>query len=198
MGQLDLKFLGNPEVYHSGQGVKFPTRKTLALLVYLVVEGGRQSRDTLTAMLWPESNTTQGRAALRNTLAYLRKALDDRTAAHLLIEREALGFDFASDFELDLNVVSTAVQTGLEQAIWLPMALNHYRADFLTGFSLSDAPEFEQWATVQREYWHRQINQVCERLLAQQSAAGDVSPAYSILSAAGWPLTPSTKQPTGG
>lgn len=182
MGQLDLKFLGNPEVYHSGQGVKFPTRKTLALLVYLVVEGGRQSRDTLTAMLWPESNTTQGRAALRNTLAYLRKALDDRTAAHLLIEREALGFDFASDFELDLNVVSTAVQTGLEQAIWLPMALNHYRADFLTGFSLSDAPEFEQWATVQREYWHRQINQVCERLLAQQSAAGDVTGVLDTLS----------------
>ena len=68
MGQLDLAFLGTPEVRHAGQVVTFRTRKALALLVYLVVKGGLHSREKLTALFWPESDEEQSRATLRSTL----------------------------------------------------------------------------------------------------------------------------------
>jgi hypothetical protein len=35
MGRLDLSFLGTPQVRHNGQVLAFPTRKVLALLIYL-------------------------------------------------------------------------------------------------------------------------------------------------------------------
>ena len=38
--QLHLTFLGPPEVRLGEQQVTFPTRKTLALLVYLALEAG--------------------------------------------------------------------------------------------------------------------------------------------------------------
>ena len=61
--------------------VTFPTRKALALLSYLVVEGGVQPRERITALFWPESRADLGRAALRKTLAYLRQALGEHGAA---------------------------------------------------------------------------------------------------------------------
>jgi DNA-binding SARP family transcriptional activator len=39
MDRLSLKFLGPPEVRYQGRTLKFRSRKELALLSYLVVEG---------------------------------------------------------------------------------------------------------------------------------------------------------------
>ena len=53
MGQLNLEFLGTPKVRHASSLITFPTRKALALLVYLVVEEGcplaREDHDSLLA-----------------------------------------------------------------------------------------------------------------------------------------------------
>lgn len=68
MGLLSLSLLGTPLVRHAGTDVVFPTRKAVALLSYLVVEGGAHSREELTTLLWPRSRPEQGRAALRYTL----------------------------------------------------------------------------------------------------------------------------------
>src|SRR5215831_16563848 len=96
MGRLQLKLLGAPEARHAGQVVKFPTRKALALLIYLAVECGKQPREKLTTLFWPESDAERSRAALRITLAYLRSALheesDSHQVHHLLVERSALSF----------------------------------------------------------------------------------------------------------
>ena len=47
MGKLELSLLGTPQVRHAGQVLTFPTRKVLALLIYLVVEDGLHSRDQM-------------------------------------------------------------------------------------------------------------------------------------------------------
>jgi DNA-binding SARP family transcriptional activator len=74
MGLLQLKLLGAPEVRHAGQVVQFATRKALALLIYLAVEGDKQPREKLTALFWLESDGERSCAALRRTLAFLRRA----------------------------------------------------------------------------------------------------------------------------
>ena len=105
MSQLYLACLGSPEVRHDGRVLAFRTRKTLALLVYLAAERGMHSREKITSLFWLESDEPQGRAMLRNTLLYLRQALGDHQPSHLIVDRHALGFDFTSDFDLDLQTV---------------------------------------------------------------------------------------------
>jgi DNA-binding SARP family transcriptional activator len=153
MGHLCLALLGAPEVHHAGQSVTWRTRKTQALLLYLAVEGGLHTRQHLANLFWPERERSHGRAMLRTTLVYLRQALHpnpdpaDPRWQHLLLEEDALGFDFASDFALDLHTLQTALHLDrAAQAPDLQSLLDHlnaavrcYRGDFLTGFALTDA-----------------------------------------------------------
>jgi predicted ATPase/DNA-binding SARP family transcriptional activator len=194
MGQLDLAFLGTPEVRHAGQVVTFRTRKALALLVYLVVKGGPHSREKLTALFWPESDEEQSRATLRSTLVYVRRTLGEMIhppMLHLLIEHDTVGFNFASDFDLDLNTLQAAWQLtrttrgpthlqGVNEEEVPQNALprfqhasNLYRGDFLEGFYVGDAPDFEDWVGKEREYWHRRMDAIFNRLSQLQFERGE-------------------------
>src|SRR5881394_2307731 len=107
-----MSLLGEPLVKHDERALTFSTRKALALLVYLAVEGGMHPRKTLSESFWPELDAEHGRAALRATLLELRKLLE-RThgpgeRAHLLVERDTLGFDQGSPRILDLRFVESA------------------------------------------------------------------------------------------
>jgi len=109
MGRLSLTLLGAPEVRHAGRVVTFPTRKALALLAYLAAEGGRHSREKLTALFWPESDARHGRGALRTTLNHLRGVLEEETGeSHLIVEHGAVGLNFVSDVDLDLHTLQVA------------------------------------------------------------------------------------------
>src|SRR5437588_12074584 len=108
MSHLSLALLGTPEVRHAGRIVKFRTRKEQALLIYLGVEGGLHSRQKITALFWPDSDEPQGRTSLRRTMADLRSTFHDTGGpAHLIIERDLLGFDFSSDSDLDLHTIAS-------------------------------------------------------------------------------------------
>ncbi len=54
MEPLTIRLLGIPEICVGEQLLSFRTRKVLALLVYLAVEKGMHSRESLMALLWPE------------------------------------------------------------------------------------------------------------------------------------------------
>ncbi|MFN8459252.1 MAG: BTAD domain-containing putative transcriptional regulator, partial [Anaerolineae bacterium] len=166
---LHLHFLGSPEVWFKQQLLTFPTRKTLALLIYLAVEKGLHPREKLQTLLWPDNDSTRGRGALRTTLAYLRRAVETTERNYLIIEGDALGFNFNSDFQLDLDVANQANQT--PHLPLLETTIKLYRGDFLEGFSLPDAPAFDEWASRQQEYWHRHISLVFTRLSQLQSEA---------------------------
>ena len=73
MGDVRFAFLGPPEVRHADQVLLFSTRKELALLIYLAVEGRAHARKHLSELFWPEGDAMHGRAALRITLLHLRQ-----------------------------------------------------------------------------------------------------------------------------
>src|ERR1700694_4403918 len=112
MGDLRFALLGLPEVRHADQVLLFSTRKELALLIYLAVEGRVHLRKTLSELFWPEGDATHGRAALRITLLHLRHALGEEagsdSAPHLLITRDTLSLDLASALDLDLHTLHEA------------------------------------------------------------------------------------------
>jgi DNA-binding SARP family transcriptional activator len=188
MGRLSLNFLGAPEVQYDGQPIAFPTRKALALLIYLAVEGTAQPRDKLTALLWPDS---PGASTLRSTLTMLRKALGE-AVSHVIADRDSLRFDLTPDVNFDLHTLNVASQLARQ----LPIA-NHrsliaqlasvailIRGDFLEGFSLADAPEFDDWASFQREALRRQAMHVFDCLSQIQFDGGEA--AKAIETAARW------------
>ncbi len=192
MSHLSLAFLGAPQVHHAGRMLTFRTRKALGLLVYLAVAGGMHSRERLTALFWPESDEEQGRASLRNTLLYLRNALSETSdSPHLITERDALGFDFTSAFEIDVHTLQTAFKQARTHAhvedlearmrptllSQFQAAVEQYRGDFLDDFSLDDAPDFDDWMRLQRETWHRCMSTVFDRLSQVQFDGGELSDA---------------------
>src|SRR5438552_360564 len=75
MGLLRLTVFGPPEVFHDERRLSFALHKAEALLLYLAVEGGMHSRSHLAALLWPDSESSTARNALRNALALLRSLL---------------------------------------------------------------------------------------------------------------------------
>jgi len=68
--KLSISLLGTPVIEHRGEPVEVDTRKAIAILAYVALEKGIHSRDTLAALLWPESDESRARAALRRTLSH--------------------------------------------------------------------------------------------------------------------------------
>src|SRR6266581_4661389 len=186
MSQLQLSLLGTPVVKHGERTLTFSTRKALALLVYLAVEGGMHTRKTLSESFWPELDAEHGRAALRATLFELRKLLErshgpgERT--HLLVERDTLGFDLDSSLVLDLSLVEAASkqvgqpladQVSEELLAQLEQATHLVRGPFLAGFTLRDSQFFDDWTRQHREYWHLRVHQLFDALSMLYERAGD-------------------------
>src|SRR6266699_3535437 len=180
MSQLQLSLLGTPVVKHGERTLTFSTRKALALLAYLAVEGGMHPRKTLSESFWPELDAEHGRAALRATLFELRKLLERSHGpgerAHLQVERDTLGIVQGSQPILDLQLVESAskqVGRGIEplagqahEALLaqLEQATRQAHGPFLASFTLRDSQFFDDWARQHREYWHLRVHQLFDVL----------------------------------
>jgi DNA-binding SARP family transcriptional activator len=179
-------------VRRAGRPLHFPTRKAQALLIYLVVEGGRHAREQLIALFWPESQPRRGRAALRNTLVRLRETLaldgsEGPAPGALVAEADTLSFEPGPGLSLDLAALDEALRA-LRRGAATPAALlpvrEACRGDFLDGFSLDDAPGFDDWASAQRERWHQRLGPFFDQLSELQSQTGD--PAGAVETAQRW------------
>src|SRR5712691_4360727 len=138
MSDLSLTLLGPPVVRCDGAPVTFDTRKATALLALLAVTGREHSREQLADLLWPEANSAKGRASLRRTLSVTAAAMSDS----LIISRAAVGLDLAA-IQVDVrefeDLIAKPDTASPERAVQL------YRDDFLSGFTLRGCPDFEEW-----------------------------------------------------
>ena len=200
MGKLSLKLLGPPEVRHGGTPVRFRARKALALLAYLAAEGGERRRGAIIELLWPRSDEAHGRAALRSALSGLRKSLEEAAKPserpYLFTEGDSVGLAFGPDLELDLHTLEAAhtlarsnprvdhLDRGahLEVLAGLRAAAEAYRGEFVEGFSLDDAPDFDVWVDAERETWRGRMNLVCERLSRIELEVGNIREAIATAS----------------
>jgi DNA-binding SARP family transcriptional activator len=195
---LYLFALGPPQVRLGEILLTFPTRKTLALIIYLGVEAGLQPREHLAALLWPESNPERSHANLRNTLGHLQAILHQTEGwiqpPYLAATHQSLGLNPDADIKIDLQMVAQAYElaradrsrrTPPESAVSQPIlqsAAACQRGDFLMGFSLGDAPGFDDWAAIQREVWNRRLGLIFDRLSEIQFASGEFTGATETAS----------------
>ncbi len=152
--RLALYLFGPPRIERDGVPIKVNRRKAIALLAYLAVTGESHRRASLVNLLWPEYDRARGRAALRRTLYALSKALD---GAWLDVDREEIGSRIRSaglwvdvdQFRQHLAECEThghpASQVCPACAGPLTDAVGLVRGDFLSGFSLKDSINFDDW-----------------------------------------------------
>jgi predicted ATPase/DNA-binding SARP family transcriptional activator/Tfp pilus assembly protein PilF len=171
MALLAIALLGTPRITLDHEPVAIERRKALALLAYLAINPGPQSRDTLATLLYPESDQTTARTSLRRILATLTAIARDWLIADsdtlTLTVDEQLQFDVAR-FRTYLNAwrshnhpettICPACRTALRAAVEL------YRGDFMAGFSLTDSPQFDEWQQFQAETLRSELATALEKL----------------------------------
>lgn len=144
MRGLELRCLGTPTATVAGraQPPVLQWRKPLGLLVYLALSPERRrTRDHLLGLFWAESPQDKAAKALNQTLFQLRRALgeerlENRDASVVLSER----------------LLAVDALTFAELAERAPVdALALLRGEFLEGFHIDQATEFETWMARQRQ-----------------------------------------------
>src|SRR5207237_5460983 len=131
---LEIRLLGELEVRIAGKALALPpSKKTRALLGYLVATGCEQRREKLCELLWEHPDDPRG--ALRWSLSKIRPLLDSARAKRLATDRERVRFD-AQDTAIDV-VEFRALADDASAAIGdLERALEIYRGEFLDGLEL--------------------------------------------------------------
>lgn len=190
---LFIHVLGPPE-FSLGKAPlsSFPSRKTLALLVYLAVESSRpHDRRSLAALLWSESPEEKALASLRQSLLALRRILGDERnqTPFLTVDSKAVRFNPSAPHRLDLALFDTPPpkcriledpEACAHCARHLEALAEGMRGPFLEGFSLPDCEEFENWAEGVRERSRTQANRVVERLVRFREQEGNLPGAIEV------------------
>jgi DNA-binding SARP family transcriptional activator len=180
MASLKLFLLGTPYLEIGGEMIVIQRRKVMALLVYLAVKGEAQRRDTLAALLWPNSTTKLAHGSLRRTLSELRKVLG---GDWVISNREMVGLNPNLDLWLDvvqfqkgLADWSSATPASLD---FMNEAVRLYRDEFLTGFTLPDCPDFDEWQFFQAEGLRQTLATSLEQLSHLHCQQGEYEKAIS-------------------
>jgi DNA-binding SARP family transcriptional activator len=172
--RLRIRLLGDLAVQRGegeGEGVSVslpPSRRTRALLGYLVATGVPQSRSHLCDLLW--DGPDDPRAALRWSLTKLRDVVDDDPVQRLQADREKVAFA-AEDCEID-SVRVGALLGGTNALEQQPLAALEEAAallqgEFLDGLDLPACYRFHHWCMGERERFARLRRQVLEALVSR-------------------------------
>jgi DNA-binding SARP family transcriptional activator len=166
---LEIRLFGAPRLFVNGHPKDDLRRKNRALIYYVAAQGGQSTREKLFTFFWPDHDRSAAQSILRTMIHDLRKQLgpafqaDDRTIT------------LASDAVIDVQEFLASLQSADSDPQKLTQALNLYKGDFLEGFSLSDTPQFDDWAASEREHY---------RLMAMNGFA-DLSHRHEALRVSG-------------
>lgn len=175
---LHFQLLGPIAVTRTGaeSGAPLITQpKPLAVLAYLAFARprGLHSRDTLLAMLWPESDQATGRHAVRNVLHSLRQALGAEVIKTAGDDMVGVSTD---------HLVCDAIEFERELAVGnADAAIARYHGDLMHGFHVSDAPEFERWVDSERARLRDALVGGAWSVAEKKRESGDVAGALAIL-----------------
>lgn len=158
--RVQLEFFGVPRVV-SGMGPLALNPKAIAMLAYLAARSEPIAREKILTLLWQESAPEAARKNLRNLLWHLRT----HAAPGLVQGAQEIFLDAKvrcdvcafQNAERELTHSSNSLRS-------LQTLRKLYRGEFLEGFALNDAPEFEIWLTGAREHFHEAYLDALQKL----------------------------------
>jgi DNA-binding SARP family transcriptional activator len=147
---LEICLLGELEVRRAGKAVALPaSRKTRALLGYLVATGKAQPRNHLCDLFWADSDDP--RAALRWSLNKLRPIVDEATAARLRSEGDRVAFAPQGAL-VDLTALQQRIGADCSRVPTEALAstITYFRGEFLEGLDLPGCYHYHAWCMAER------------------------------------------------
>jgi DNA-binding SARP family transcriptional activator len=148
--RVEVRLLGELEVRHGGRPQPLPaSKKSRALLGYLVATGRPHLRESLCALLW--DGPDDPRAELRWCLSKIRPLLD-AGGGRLAADRERVEF-VAGPVRVDAASVRGLVAGGIAAAPieTLREAAALYRGELLEGLELPGCFRYHEWWVAERE-----------------------------------------------
>jgi DNA-binding SARP family transcriptional activator len=149
--------------------------KRLALLIYLASNGadGRMCRrDSLLAMFWPDSDAERARNSLRQAVHFIKQA----TGSDVVVTRGADELSLAPGaVSMDAAMLDELAQAGRHEEV-----VAMYAGDFLNGFFVRGAPDFEQWVSGERSRLRTRVADSAWLATEQCLAKGDAHGARAM------------------
>lgn len=160
---LRLKLLGTPKISLAEQPLaESLSSKAQAILYYLAVTGQPQPRIALATLLWGDLPESAARTNLRKALANLREVLGD----YLELDHQEISFKSKEQLWVDVVEFEASVSALRQPTESQPLqeAVNLYGGDFLTGFYVLHAPDFESWMVAEQERLRELVIQALQAL----------------------------------
>src|SRR5688572_18767337 len=151
---LAFQFLGSPILSLENEPISVNRRSIVALLAYLAVNDSGQTkrvytRETLSALIWPDYDQVKAFTNLRHTLWEIQKTFGP---GWLVADRETIGLHADADVWVDVHrfeALLSESQAQGEVSLRVPLlteCVKLYRHHFLAGFTLKNAPTFDEWS----------------------------------------------------
>jgi DNA-binding SARP family transcriptional activator len=150
---LQIHLLGDLKLVSRGRVLTLPpSKKTRALLAYLVATDGSHLRERLCDLLWEGPDDPRG--ALRWSLAKLRPLLDEEDIARLVTDREHVAFA-PHGADVDVKRLAALASGGISKATngELQGAAAQFSGEFADGLDLPACFRFHEWCAAEREKW---------------------------------------------
>lgn len=148
---LQIRVVGELTLRRGGRALALPpSKKTRALLAYLVLTGREHRRERLCDLFWDVADDPRG--ALRWSLSRLRPLLDEPDRPRVVATRECVRVD-REGAHVDLLEVRKALGGGVDRAGTdeLERAAELLRGELLEGLDLPDFAEYQAWCVAERE-----------------------------------------------
>lgn len=163
---LKIYTLGTPSLELDGQPIELSRRKATALLMYLAVTQQKHTREKLAGWFWGDSEQSKAFAYLRTTLWTLNKTLGE---GYLEVDDDRIGI--SRGIWVDALVFAELAESQPAEAAAL------YQGDFLSGFTLPDSPEFDDWQFFQTESLRQVFAKLLEKLISLYQKQGQYETA---------------------
>lgn len=157
MPHIEVTLLGSPRVVRDGEPVAFDTRKAMALLAHLALAERPRPREVVAELLWPGHDPDHARGALRRTLSTLRSAIGPEALA---ATRDRVALVRGPGMAIDVDRFRASAAAGDDRA-----AVEACGGELLEGFSVRDAPAFEDWQRGEADGVRRELAAVLARLV---------------------------------
>ena len=151
VGNIQIRLFGEFSIIRGGRSMALPaSKKTRALLAYLVTSQQSHTRERLCDFLW--ESPEDPRAALRWSLAKIRPLIDDPGLTRLVADRERVCFE-PCGASTDLHELRAMLLSGL--SAWpthdLETATTSVKGELLEGLDLPDCYQYSEWCRAERE-----------------------------------------------
>ncbi len=187
MASINLYLFGLPRIVYQERAIEVKRRKAVALMAYLALAELPQGRDLLATLLWPDLDQEHARGALRITLVALSSILPERWLTvdrqTIAIKREVVWVDTREFLALlaqsrsHLHPPDTLCPDCLNL---LEYAIALYHDDFLTGFSLTDSAEFDDWQLFQRDWLRQECMGALRKVATYYGGEGQFQKALAV------------------